>query len=781
MTEYIGKCINGDNIKRSLRPRAKTYIEKTISASTHEDLEKKLILEEKEGWTSLRKNQKSYRLKLEKRKDEQLEDELWCLVARMGFTELSDGRQFKISVGKELEPRQVDVFAKDDECALFIECTQCEKPTKKNMSPLLEKISAINNDVTKSVRTHYGMSEPLKMRWLIATRRVEWTSADLKKARESKIVVLRDLELDYFAKLTNHIKTAARYQLLAQVFRGEGIKGLANQVLATKGNMGGIQFYNFLMRPSELMKLAYISHKASGEVDAIETYQRMLKPARLKKIKTYIENGGQFPTNIVVNIKTRKKRPLVFDRKLEGGSETIGMLHLPTVYSCAWIIDGQHRLYGYAHSNRSEKPDDKTTYPVLAYVNLPPAKEAQLFVDINSEQVRVQKNLLLEIYGTLNWGSENRDEQIEALRFRLAFTLDRSPSSPLYNRVITSANQKHGLRCLTTTSFSDGLQENKFFGETTPSGDFNPGPFWASYTKSKEDVLEETLEKAKETISGYLGFFAKQAQEHWGLGDGPGGFLATNVGIRTTFRVLKHILEFCEKENFPLRFHSQDAQFLIESVEKYCRAISEHFEGASIEEAAAYRQNSSLAGVKENSLRLMAIIKEANPEFTVEGLEEYINSRDEIGTREARDKVITIQKRINEFVLGKLKEHYGDGETKPWWYDGVPFPIRRKCTDEHEAKKGKGKPENYLYLQHYIDIVSGPGNWSNIFQQSFSYPKTQNMRNKRKDIQLKWMKDLNDIRNQLAHPERGALDTDQVTFVRDLHEYVEMNLSYKLD
>ena len=603
MTEYIGKCINSDNIKRSLRSRAKPYIEKTISARTHEDLEQKLNLEEKEGWTALRKNQKSYRLKLEKSKDEQLEDELWCLVARMGFTELSDGRQFKISVGKELQPRQIDVFAKDDECALFIECTQCEKPTKKNMSSLLEKISAINNNVLKSVRTHYGQSEPLKMRWLIATRRIEWTNADLKKAREANIVVLSDIELDYFAKLTNHIKTAARYQLLAQVFRGESIKGLTNQVLATKGNMGGTQFYNFLMRPSELMKLAYISHKASGEVDAIETYQRMLKPARLKKIKTYIENGGQFPTNIVVNIKTKKNKPLRFDRKLQVGSETIGKLHLPPVYSCAWIIDGQHRLYGYAHSDRSEKPDDKTTYPVLAYVNLPPAKEAQMFVDINSEQVRVQKNLLLEIYGTLNWGSENRDEQIEALRFRLAFTLDRSPSSPLYNRIITSANQKRGLRCLTTTSFSDGLQENKFFGETTPSGDFNPGPFWASYTRNKEDVLDETLEKAKEIISGYLGCFAKQAPDHWGLGDDPGGFLATNVGIRTTFRVLKHIITFCQK-NSPLQFHSQDAHFLIESVEKYCKAISEHFEGASVEEASAYRQNSSLAGVKENSLRL---------------------------------------------------------------------------------------------------------------------------------------------------------------------------------
>ncbi|WP_457554038.1 hypothetical protein, partial [Desulfobacula sp.] len=41
-------------------------------------------------------------------------------------------------------------------------------------------------------------------------------------------------------------------------------------------------------------------------------YQRMLQPARLKKIASYIDNGGQFPTNIVINIKNKNK--LRFDK-----------------------------------------------------------------------------------------------------------------------------------------------------------------------------------------------------------------------------------------------------------------------------------------------------------------------------------------------------------------------------------------------------------------------------------------------------------------------------------
>lgn len=770
MTVFHGDCLEGSAIRKVITTRSKTYIEKTISAPNKEDLNKKLGLEEKEGWEILRENEKSYRLKFDKPLDEQLEDELWCLTAQMGFMELSDGRLFKISVGEGLEPRQIDVFAKDDECALFIECTQSATPKKKDMSNLIQKISAINGDVRKSVITQYGTAEPLKMRWVIATRRIEWGSADLNKAREAQIIVLRDQEIDYFKKLTSHIKGAARYQLLAHVFAGEGIKGLENKVLATKGNMGGQEFYNFLMSPSKLLKLAYISHKASREVDSIETYQRMLKPARLKDIAEYIDNGGQFPTNIVINIKTKRQKALQFDKKMDVGNATVGTLILPASYCCAWVIDGQHRLYGYAHSKRSEVADDKTVFPVLAYVNLPPKDEAKMFVDINCEQVRVQKNLLMEIYATLNWGSDSREEQLEAIWSRLALALDRSPSSPLYNRVITSANQKHGTRCLTTTSFSDGLRENKFFGEVTRSGDFYPGPLWASYA-NESDVLDDTLEKSKDVLSGFLGFFAKNAPNHWELGDAPGGFLATNLGLRATFRVLKHIISFCEKQN-GLQLHSQDAETIVDLVCKYCQPIADLFEGATAETVASFRGNSSQAGVAINAMGLMFYIKEQHPDFYADGLQEYIDSRDVEGTHDAQRLVTDIQKRINEVVIGKLKERFGE-KGRAWWYEGVSEKIRTNCVGMHEQNKGEGKPENYLFLIDYQTIVGSPGNWSDIFQQLFSYPKTKNMKSKNKVEQLKWMKDLNDIRKKTMHPERGLLTVDQVAFIRELDKYTK--------
>ena len=138
--------------------------------------------------------------------------------------------------------------------------------------------------------------------------------------------------------------------------------------------------------PDELLKIAYVGHKASRDIENLETYQRMLQPRRLKKIAEYINGGGKFPTNIVVNLKTGKKGKLLFDVIDKYDEEVLGVLHLPPVYASAWIIDGQHRLYGYAYARRKKGfNQDSTVLSVLAYEKLPVDKEMNLFIDINSK------------------------------------------------------------------------------------------------------------------------------------------------------------------------------------------------------------------------------------------------------------------------------------------------------------------------------------------------------------------------------------------------------------
>ncbi len=149
---HLRPIVSGHEIGAELHRRKSKEIFKTVAASTKKLIAEKVKLEEADGWRSVRNNAKSTRLAKLKPADEQLEDEVWSLLAQMGFKEMSKGRQFLVAVEDGLPPRQIDVFAKDDETVIIVECTQRDAPGKKNMASLIEKIRAIREPVLKSIR-----------------------------------------------------------------------------------------------------------------------------------------------------------------------------------------------------------------------------------------------------------------------------------------------------------------------------------------------------------------------------------------------------------------------------------------------------------------------------------------------------------------------------------------------------------------------------------------------------------------------------------------------------
>ena len=128
----------------------------------------------------MRNNKKSVRIGKLKPADELFEDQVWTIFAQMGFHELSKGRHFKIKVSDNTTPRQIDVFAKDDETALVVECTQMETPGTKSMDAVINKIVALKNQITKSINKHYVPGKKLKVGFAIATKNINWRPVDIK-------------------------------------------------------------------------------------------------------------------------------------------------------------------------------------------------------------------------------------------------------------------------------------------------------------------------------------------------------------------------------------------------------------------------------------------------------------------------------------------------------------------------------------------------------------------------------------------------------------------------
>jgi DGQHR domain-containing protein len=766
MPQVLSGLISGDALKPVYAVKSKTVDEKTVAASSEDALLQKIAAEEADGWRVLRRNVKSARLAKDKPIDRQLEDDVWSLLYRMGFKELNFDRNFSIQVNEDTPPRQLDVFAKDDETVFIVECTHSREVGPKSVKALLDKIGAVRPDVIKVVQKHYGREKKLKIKFAIATRNIEWRAADRSLAESTGIPIITEDDLKYFNRLTSILKTAARYQFLGRYFEGEKVEGLRAKVPAARGSMGKKTFYNFLISPHDLLRISYISHMRRASNDDLDTYQRMVKPTRLASIGRYIDGGGTFPTNIVINFK---RDNLQFDPKEKFGDTATGILSLPGQYGSAWVIDGQHRLYGYAYASRGPE-EDSSVVSVLAYENLPVRDEIELFVDINTRQVKVNSNLVNEIVSSLNVDDPDAGKRLGALCARVALRLDNYPSSPIKDRVLTVAQDKNHSRCLTLTSLSDGIAENNLIGTlhkvTKGSGSLIlAGPLAEPSVDSKL-----TMNRATEGLSLYYGLFANGLENHWALGDDKGGYLATNLGLRAITQLLRRLIVFIERKD-DVRVTTIDPVDLVERLKPYIDPIIEYFKTADPNDVARFRnRGSSLQSVDQNCMQMMAIIHAAKSDFDPPEVRDWIQNQDAQGTTQAREMINDITGILFNDVLARLKEKFGADE-KFWWLQGIPASVRNECDKRYNDSAGEHERWRYLDLINYSDIILYQTNWE-LFKNHYNFYG----KGKKADL-VRWISKVNKARQVTHHAEKGPLSRDQVDFVRRVYslvkEYIE--------
>lgn len=766
MTATLGELVSGSELRSAFGLRAKRVDEKTITASSPKALEMKRQAEEHDGWELAKQNKRSLRMQRAKPQDRQLEDDVWSLFYRMGFKEMNADRTLMVTGKDGASRRQLDVFAKDDETVFIVECTHSRDGGPKSIKALLDKIEAVREDVIAAVRAKYGRDSKLKVKLAIATRNVDVRTADRERAVAAKVPIITETDLEYFQRLTGILKAAARYQFLGRYLRDEKVEGLRTSVPATRGRVGDSTFYSFLISPHDLLRIAYISHMGRTSNDDIETYQRMVKPARLKSIGAFIDEGGTFPTNIVVNIK---RDGLRFDVKERYGETATGILELPGQYGCAWVIDGQHRLYGYAYAGRDAE-EDRSVVSVLAYENLPARAEIEMFVDINTQQVKVARNLVNELISSLNIDDEDPRKRLEAICARAVLNMGSDKTSPLKDRILTIGSEKTNWKCLTLTSLVDGLEGNNLIGSIQrPSGRngvtiLQPGPLGHLSAKPGDFIR-----KAQRSLQLFLALFADGAPDHWALGDAKGGYLCTNLGLRALLVLLRKLIGFVERDG--TRVVLMSPEDLVGLLEPYARPVVQFFARASASEVAYFRnRGSSLASVDQNAMQMMAIVASSQPDFDLPEIKAYLDSQDAAGTEQARDMILEIHKILYDDVVTTLKAHYGEVRDA-WWITGVPKQVRIDC-DVRYNNEGDTSRDRWqsLNLIDYSQIVVYESNWD-LFKDRYNfYGKGA------KAKLARWIGRISRLRNITTHVEKGPLSRDEVDYVREVYALVKRHI-----
>ena len=447
--------ISGDDLDKHYNTRNKKYVYKTIASEN-------VQVEIDKGWEITGpKRRKKLRLRKPKDIGYDFQDAVWCIFYKMGFSEMNKSREFAIPIFGTDIGKSIDIFAKDDNCICLVECKASEKPhTKKSLGVSIDQYAAIHKELEKSIRAYYkckGDHTKYRFRWLLILKNIDLGNNDYIRAKKANIMVVNDDLIQYYAQLATHFGPASRYQFFSDLYPGMTIPELIEPIPAIKGKMGDVIFYSFVIEPDKLLKIAYVSHRGKTNEDSIKTYQRMAKKKRLMAIAKYItEKQGVFPTSIVLNIETNNKG-LVFDQapEMAGKNAVLGKLRLPNKLKTAWLIDGQHRLFAYSGLDEAKT----ATLPVIAFEDLDASKQQQLFIDINGEQVKVSKNLLVDLYDDLHWNSKRPRDRLLALISKLVKNLNESNKSPLRDRIINISGRKTKSRNITLTTLNDEIEE----------------------------------------------------------------------------------------------------------------------------------------------------------------------------------------------------------------------------------------------------------------------------------------------------------------------------------
>lgn len=726
------ELVSGEELNNISKIRKTKYYE--------EKVEKALIPKYiKDGWEIIRsyKNE-SAKMRIDKPIGVAFEDEVWMIFYNMGFKTLNKSRDFKISYSKtDLNlTKQIDVIAIDDEVILLIECKAAEKTdTTSNWKKELESINGFFNGLCSELRKKY---KKRKIKYILATKNYTIGEQDIKRMDDFKIANFDYEVISYYDELVKHLGTAARFQLLGNLFAKQKIDNIEEKTPAIEGTMGGLKYYAFLIEPAKLLKISYILHRSKANYKMMPTYQRLIKKDRLRAIRQFVNDGGYFPNSIIVSIDTGKSGPKFEPTGPRGENKNsrIGHLYLPSMYQSIYIIDGQHRLYGYSDTKYAEN----NTIPVVAFINLDRNEQVKMFMDINQNQKAVSKSLRNTLNIDLLWDSENANERKQALMLGIAQRLGEDPTSPLFNRVVTGEDGETEKRCITIDYIKDAIFNSSFLNTYKKGGNdvTQYGTFDKGNNDKTLDFIFDFLKKCLTTISNFL-------TEEWEKGKL--GYITINNTMYGIIKIIDDITNITlEEENMQIvdnvnDFYSKCEPMLINFIETLMTLEQD--------EIRIIKGAKGGAAKRISWRTLQVAFHKKDPRFTNFELEQYIIENCTDNNPNASDYIARIENHLKQQLKEELKK-YSD-----WMNDKLPEKltntlISKKAVEENNRKRTNNPEEvdvwDFISFDEIRQIASHKTNWSDFCSKILSNSEVKST----KTETITWLNSLEKYKSNIA-------------------------------
>jgi len=710
--------------------------------------------EKNKGWELHLPGKRKSRLKRKKSHDQWLEDRLWCLLYRMGYKTLN-GKNSEISFVRpdgSTGAKQVDVYAEDEETAVVIECKSRLSKGRKSLQKNIEETNSVQSPFRNSIiNNRFKNRTKPKIIWIYATNNILWSIPDIERAESYDINRVTENELQYFEAFLKHMGPAGRYQILGEFLKGQKIPGLSDVKLpAIRGKIGGETYYSFVATPRKLLKIAFINHQALNHPDGRPAYQRMISASRIKNISQFIEKGGYFPTNILVNFSDEPRFDKISNKDNTDPNIKFGWITLPSRYRSAWIIDGQHRLYGFSHLPSNYL--DQSLF-VLAFSKMPVEKEADLFININSKQKSVPRGLLVSLLADIRMGDSDPSTALSALGSAVQRALDQDETGPLAGRFA-----KHGIPAeprqnLTVAETVKGLRLSALIGKVTGKT-LAPGPLSGT-------TDEATILRASTVLNTYFEWVRTAHPQRWEAGRE--AHISTNPGIRAHLMVISEVVSYLSRKR-SLDFGTLRAEDFASHVTEFCQPIFTSIEKASDDEIKGkFSRQFGEGGVKTYSYRLMQVLIETYPDFGSDEFRTWVEQSNSEKIEEGNRFLMKLSERLTDYVIDALKKIHGihrleSGEQAFWELGVESSRVRSNAYNKQQEDKERRKPkEGYLDVLDLQEIVRQKNNW-NHFEHVFNNPMVGERGGKK--YYLDWIKQFNELRRIAAHKNQIRTYTD---------------------
>ena len=222
--------VSNEELEEISKNRIKEYIEESVDNTILDDYLSS-------GWKLKKQNKKKSTIYKEKKIGDAFEDEVWSIFYKMGFKYMNKDNSFSILYSRENNlSKQIDIIAMDDEVCLLIECKEsAEYGSRRSFQMDINEVPSFYGKVCGEIRKKYP---GLRFKYIFATKNVAVGQQDKNRMKEHNIIHFDYSTVLYYKALVEHLGSAAKYQLLGQIFAGQKITSMDVEIPAIRGKMG---------------------------------------------------------------------------------------------------------------------------------------------------------------------------------------------------------------------------------------------------------------------------------------------------------------------------------------------------------------------------------------------------------------------------------------------------------------------------------------------------------------------------------------------------------------